>query len=238
MIFRITNDCHASTIRSYHITFGHSFLAIVRALGVNVGSNLKQQLSDSWFCENCHQVDCLQRSDQFSFSVALYHALYGEFPFAGEGLQELLGSMETGAIGLERSVGQAARVRKALRRGLSVDPSQRFPSMGELLAALEPSLGRRGGWIAGAVLLFLAGLLVYFWPSSSGDPCSRAGDGMDQSWSPARQALVHTAFLRTELPYAEAAWRGTKQRLDGYAERWREQATVVCWATFIDRVQF
>jgi eukaryotic-like serine/threonine-protein kinase len=178
-----------------------------------------------------------QRSDQFSFCVALYHALYGEFPFAGEGLQELLGSMETGAIGLERSVGQAARVRKALRRGLALDPAQRFPSMGELLAALEPSLGRRGGWIAGAVLLFLAALLVYFWPSSSGDPCNRAGDGMDQSWSAERQVAVHTAFLRTELPYAEAAWRGTKQRLDGYAERWRDQATSACRATFVDRVQ-
>src|SRR5205814_2335507 len=78
----------------------------------------------------------------------------------------------------------------------------------------------------------------YFWQrSSAADPCGRAGDGMAQTWSPERQTLVHTAFLRTELPYAEAAWRGTQQRLDGYAERWRDQATAACRATFIDRVQ-
>jgi serine/threonine protein kinase/tetratricopeptide (TPR) repeat protein len=158
-----------------------------------------------------------QRSDQFSFCVALYHALYGEFPFAGEGLQELLGSMETGAKGLEHSVGQA-RLRKALRRGLSLEPARRFPSMGELLAELEPSIGRRGGWIAGAVLVLVAVVGLYFWQrSSAADPCGRAGDGMAQTWSPARQAVVHTAFLRTE--------------------RWREQATAACHATFVDRVQ-
>src|SRR4029079_15271584 len=41
------------------------------------------------------------RSDQFSFCVALYHALYGAFPFQGEDQDELLDSIRTGVTGLE-----------------------------------------------------------------------------------------------------------------------------------------
>ncbi len=94
-------------------------------------------------------------SDQFSFCVALYQALTGEFTFSGKRIPELLESIEAGTLGLEHSAGVGARVRKALRRGLSVDPSKRFASMGELLAAIEPGIRRTGGWIASAVLLLV-----------------------------------------------------------------------------------
>src|SRR5262249_32053490 len=164
------------------------------------------------------------RSDQFSFCVALYHALYGAFPFAGEHPHELLDSIEMGVLGSEHSAGLAAGLRKALCRGLSVDPSERFHSMAELLAALEPGLRRRRGWIAGAVLLFPAALAVYLWPSRHTDPCARAGDGIDAAWSAERRAQVRDAFARSDRPYAEAAWRGASHRLDDYAGRWRDAA--------------
>ena len=89
--------------------------------------------------------------------------------------------METGAKGLEHSVGQA-RLRKALRRGLSLDPAQRFPSMGALLAEIEPSIGRRGGWIVGAVLLALlpatATLIGLFVLAQLPTPTDLAGIGL------------------------------------------------------------
>jgi eukaryotic-like serine/threonine-protein kinase len=175
------------------------------------------------------------RSDQFSFCVALYHALYGAFPFPGERMQELLDSMERKVIDLEHGVGVAGRVRNALRRGLSIDPSRRFPSMGELLATLEPSIRRTGGWIAGAVLLLVAA--VVYLRSPSADPCGKAGDGLDRSWSPPHQLAVQAAFLRSDLPYAEVGWRGVKARLDDYARRWRGEAIGACRATYVERVQ-
>jgi serine/threonine protein kinase/tetratricopeptide (TPR) repeat protein len=177
------------------------------------------------------------RSDQFSFCVALYHALHGAFPFAGEHPHELLDAIETGVPGSEHSAGLAAGLRKALCRGLSVDPSERFPSMGELLAALEPGLRRRRGWIAGAVLLFLAVVAVYFWPSRQVDPCARAGDGIASAWSADRRAQVRAAFGRSDRPYADAAWHGASQRLDDYASRWRDAAVAACRLTHVDRVQ-
>jgi serine/threonine protein kinase len=137
-----------------------------------------------------------QRSDQFSFCVALYHALYGSFPFTGTHPQELLDSIEAGVTVLEHSAGLAARVRKALCRGLSVEPSQRFATMGELLSALEPGLRRRGGWIAGAVLFFVAAAAALLWLSPPGDPCASAGDGIDAAWSAERQGSAHAAFAQ------------------------------------------
>ena len=178
------------------------------------------------------------RSDQFSFCVALYHALYGAFPFDGEHPQELPDSIRTGVTGLEHSVGFGARLRKALCRGLSVDPSQRFPNMGELLAALEPGLRRRRGWIAGAVLLFsIIGGIAYLWSQPPADPCNTAGAGIAAAWSLDRQADVQAAFARSDLPYADTGWRSTKQRIDGYATRWRDDAVAACRATYVDRAQ-
>ncbi|TMQ11248.1 MAG: tetratricopeptide repeat protein [Deltaproteobacteria bacterium] len=178
-----------------------------------------------------------QRSDQFSFCVALYHALYGAFPFTGERPQELLSSIETGVHGVEHSAGVAARLRKALCRGLSVEPSERFASMGELLAALEPGLRRRGGWIAGAVLLVVVAAGVLLWPARAADPCASAGAAMDSPWSTERQDAIHRALSQSGLPYAETTWRGVKQRLDRYTKDWRAEATSACRATHIEHVQ-
>jgi eukaryotic-like serine/threonine-protein kinase len=178
------------------------------------------------------------RSDQFSFCVALYHALYGAFPFRGERPQELLAAIEAGVNDLEHGAGLGKRLRKALCRGLSVDPSQRFPNMGELLAALEPGLRRRRGWIAGAVLLPIAAAAVAFvaWPKAA-DPCAAAGDAIAAAWSVDRQHAVRSAFEQSHESYADVAWRGVAHRLDDYAARWRAAALAACRATHVQRTQ-
>src|SRR5205823_3233747 len=77
-----------------------------------------------------------ERTDQFRFCVALYLALYDELPFAGAGGYRA--NVLAGRIAKPRA---SARVpgwlRDVLLRGLSVDPSARFASMTDLLAALR-----------------------------------------------------------------------------------------------------
>ena len=96
------------------------------------------------------------RSDQFSFCAALYQALYRQLPFEGNSIKELSENVSSGQIAAVPSPTQVpALTEQTLRRGLSVDPEQRFPSMAELLAALDidpqhdpaaaPQLGRAFG---------------------------------------------------------------------------------------------
>ena len=82
------------------------------------------------------------RTDQFSFCVALYEALYGERPFAGNTMYALTNNVVQGKV---RDAPANAEVplwiRKILLRGLRPTASERFPSMGDLLDALGQEPG-------------------------------------------------------------------------------------------------
>jgi tRNA A-37 threonylcarbamoyl transferase component Bud32 len=80
------------------------------------------------------------RSDQFSFCVALWEALCGSHPFVGLDALRRYESIAAGPSGSPRA---AAHVVRALRRGLSVDPTARFSNMDELLAELVQPMHAR-----------------------------------------------------------------------------------------------
>ena len=78
------------------------------------------------------------RSDQFSFCVALYEALYQQLPFAGKTLAQLRYRVLTGEPLPPPVTSNVPRpIRDALLRGLRTDPGQRFASMRELLGSLN-----------------------------------------------------------------------------------------------------
>ncbi len=160
-------------------------------------------------------------TDQFSFCVALYEALYGERPFSGR-TPEDLGKNVVG--GFVRTAPQSSRVpgwiREVLLRGLAVNPAQRWPSMGTLLAQLEqqPAVASRRRFVAAAVAK-LAGV----WDVPRGDRPTEA---------PTRTE-IRRAFLATEKPYAKKAWINTSRILDAYARRWADLYVESCEATHV-----
>jgi eukaryotic-like serine/threonine-protein kinase len=105
-----------------------------------------------------------ERSDQFSFCVALYEALFGERPFDGETFLALSMSVTGGhfrPIPKERDV--PAWLRRAIMRGLRLRRDDRYPTMAALIAALEddPAIrSRRRLVAAGLVGVALACVLV------------------------------------------------------------------------------
>ncbi len=86
-----------------------------------------------------------ERSDQFSFCVALYEGLFGERPFGGDSLESLRAQVESGSVEVPR--GRAtkipSRLRRAVLRGLAPKRDDRHASMDALLRELKKALSRR-----------------------------------------------------------------------------------------------
>src|SRR5713226_4366130 len=107
------------------------------------------------------------RTDQFSFCVALYQALYGELPFSGESVLALLDEIKRrGTKQAPESVRVPSRLRKVLLRGLSPAREDRYESMDALLHELTrrpPEIWRRSlGALVLLAALFAIGRSV--WP--------------------------------------------------------------------------
>jgi len=102
-----------------------------------------------------------ERADQFSLCAALQEAVYGVRPFAGASVDEVRANALAGVM-QEPLAGVRAppRLRGLLRRGLAIDPAERWPTLAELLDQLDRLDARRdpgaGGRQRGRLVASLA----------------------------------------------------------------------------------
>jgi tetratricopeptide (TPR) repeat protein/tRNA A-37 threonylcarbamoyl transferase component Bud32 len=140
------------------------------------------------------------RTDQFSFAVALYEALYRQPPFAGATLGELRAAVTGGALrGRPAHTAVPHAVHRALARALATAPAARYPSIERLLDALEaavPSTRRRTAVIVAGIVAAVASAtaLVLALGAAHRPPVASRGTPSPAVTSPAaRPAGAHPA---------------------------------------------
>ncbi len=158
------------------------------------------------------------RSDQFSYCVALWEALFGGRPYAAKTVRGARRLAETGRLLRPGKTSVPNVIIDALSRGLSPDPQARWPSMAPLLQVLRARVRPRGpfraavfvtGWVGWKVAA--GAVLVAFFPGlGDADPCAVLRTKRDEDWS--------------------------AERRDGLADRFASQGRAEAWPSFEEAV--
>ncbi len=201
--------------------------------------------------EQWSQQDADARSDQFSFCVSLFEALYGQRPFAGETLVEVAAHVLEGQIAVPHDSSRApAWLDRAVRRGLAVDPTERFESMEQCLQFLARGQTRRRRrlaalGIAGLVTVTAGSLFAaHLTERRRIEGCRERGAEIDSLWNEHVATKLRTAFTETGMSFAGPSSETLVAHFDRFAKDWRSTRTSVCLAedlqdpTLGDRAQW
>ncbi len=145
------------------------------------------------------------RSDQYSFCVSVYHALYGQLPFHAASFEQLVDDVMNGVrVPPPADTVVPRAVQDILARGMSLDPGARFDSMGALVSALEACLQPARSplrWLvpAGIGLAMLASVLVVSLTGGDPEPTRRSEAVVQPTDARALTADVDAARVAAEV---------------------------------------
>ncbi|MEZ4382495.1 MAG: serine/threonine-protein kinase [Nannocystaceae bacterium] len=180
------------------------------------------------------------RSDQYSFTAALFEALYGRRPYTGATIAELRLRVLSGKLEVPAGSHVPRWIAPILARGLSLDPAARWPSMGALLDALsrDPVRTRRRWFAGGALIAALVGgaLGLQRWRAAEVaaalEGCAAPEAEVEARFAAARPQL-RAAILGTGSPAAERAAARVDAEIVDFAGRWRAAHAETCAAAHV-----
>jgi serine/threonine protein kinase/tetratricopeptide (TPR) repeat protein len=182
------------------------------------------------------------RTDVFSFSAALYEALYRQPAFAGDTYEERRLAVLAGRF---RPAPERSAVPRwlyaTLIRGLSTRADMRPDSMAALIDLLQQDQRtehRRRRIGLGALMLVIG--LSAWWVSEYRSPlsrCQRTGDELADFWSSEQKDRLHGAIEHASLAYGADTWRTVEGAFDRFLDHWRSSYARACEATHRDGTQ-
>jgi tetratricopeptide (TPR) repeat protein/predicted Ser/Thr protein kinase len=180
------------------------------------------------------------KTDQFSFAVALYDALYEQKPFAGKGVLELADATVNGRV-REPPRGSAvpSHVHRVILRALRPEKADRYPSMRALLEDLQrdPVKDRLRVVGVGVALAAVAALFVLSQrvaTARQGRLCAAAEPLAHEVWNDAVAREMGASMAATGLPFAGDTFARAREQIDGYVARWSRMHEATCRATRVD----
>lgn len=170
-------------------------------------------------------------TDQFSFCLTLYEALYGQVPFLGrKGRQKVRNILAGNVRPPPRGSLVPKRVHAVILRGLRGDAEARWPSMDELLRALQRSR-RRPRAIGGLVVAGLIGSGVAAAAMVPvADPCASTREDASSVWTAERREQIRDAFSTSGISNSEAEHARLDAKLSSFADEWAASRVRVCEA--------
>ena len=187
------------------------------------------------------------RTDQFSFCVALWEALFGERPFRGRTRYDLADAVVAGRVSTPDVGDVPASVHRILLRGLQPDASDRWPSLTSLIqelrrASIDRSRRRRligGALLATGIALASAWGVARYEVHQHDAAVARCAEEAFRSraevWNDDLEAQVSEGLRATALPYAEATLEHVVPHLDAYARDFETTLAEACVATEVER---
>ncbi len=171
-------------------------------------------------------------TDQFSFCLTLYEALYGQAPFLGRRVRQRAANIREGNVRPPpRGSLVPKRIHAVILRGLRGDAEARWSSMDELLRALQRSRGRPRA-IGGLVVTGLVGFGVAAAAMvPAPDPCMSTREEAASVWTPKRRAQLRDAFSASGISDPEAEHARLDAKLSRFADEWAASRVRVCEAS-------
>ncbi len=188
-------------------------------------------------------------ADQFSFCVALFWALYGVHPFGARSGSFAAENATTDVQRSSTSTAAPARLQRVLTRGLSVEPSSRWPSMDELAVALtrDPARRRRivALAVAGIVGCVAAGTLMARITDGRRALCADGVVHLAHVWelpdlgssAGSRREAVHDAIIKGGAGDGLPIWERVSTLLDAHIKSWLGSYRDACEATNVRHEQ-
>lgn len=169
-------------------------------------------------------------TDQFAFCVALYEAFWGEHPYGGGSWESVARRITEGRMKSPPRDGVPRHIRRAVLRGLSARPRQRWRSMTELLDKLTSPPPRglpRSALALGGVAL--AGTLTFTLVNED-DPCGGEANPMTGTWDDEARVRVSAAVIDSGQATPQS-WKGIETAIDDWTTTWHATRHAVCEAT-------